>query len=110
MGMLRTVLLAETVLVLLVLLPQARAAVSLGEANHPDYPGQCYIEGSGAVKEGHTWNLPNCVQVACGKQSENNMFVYTFSCGVRIPAPGCIIHRDESAPYPDCCGDQFCPN
>ncbi|XP_050723820.1 U-scoloptoxin(16)-Ssd1a-like [Eriocheir sinensis] len=109
MGMLRTVLLAETVLVLLVLLPQARAAVGLSEANHPDYPGQCYVEGSGAVNEGHTWNMPNCVQATCVKHSGNNMVVQMFSCGVAIPAPGCIIHKDESASYPDCCGKEFCP-
>ncbi|XP_050723819.1 uncharacterized protein LOC127002175 [Eriocheir sinensis] len=110
MGMVRSVLLAETVLVLLVLLPQSRAPTYVSSANHPAYPGQCCVEQSGtAVEEGCTWNMPYCAQAVCGRLSDNDMIISFISCEVTGVMPGCIIDRQKSKPYPDCCWRQFCP-
>lgn len=55
MAMLRAVLLAETVLVLLVMLPQARAALAFAEANHPGIYYLILLKFLISIKK---WNFP----------------------------------------------------
>lgn len=86
------------------------AAVFTEPVGDPDHPGTCFIREQGIrVKDGHTWDMPGCMGAACYGTGEDMTIEY-YTCGSIAVSKPCFVSQDMSKPYPDCCGEIFCPH